>query len=390
MGAPREGSEGCVDREGLRGSGTRFRRLYRVVFGCGFALVGACATEGQGVLSVRVCSDVHAVGDSFDGVHLEIARDGAVVLDALVGCVPLWDGARCCIAGHDVMLTREVHRVRATLMRDGRVVDRGETNTFGGAAVETVEVEIDRMGDAGVPRDATPPPDVGLDVVDTSPRCDDRVQNGDEAGVDCGGSVCPPCVVCGGLPDGTPCGEPHELSCDACVGSSACDTNGVATCQVMVPTCHGGVCGGEVQSQDKVCTRLTEGMTCEEPDLGVWSACTVLDFANPCAVQGRRTRSRTTHACVAAACQSQEEDDEESCSLPSTDGDSCGLDRCFAEVGCSGTLVPRSCVDEACVSGTPRPCFLGEGASCVSECGGEVMGICNRFGDCVPEGGTPC
>ena len=42
-----------------------------------------------------------------------------------------------------------------------------------------------------------------LSTLCRDPTCDDNIQNGDEEGVDCGGSNCPPCVVEGcGVPSG--------------------------------------------------------------------------------------------------------------------------------------------------------------------------------------------
>ena len=62
--------------------------------------------------------------------------------------------------------------------------------------------------------------------------CDDGIQNGDEEGIDCGGSVCPPCEVIptcddgiqNGDEEGVDCGGPDCEPCDAVV----CDNNGIS------------------------------------------------------------------------------------------------------------------------------------------------------------------
>jgi len=39
--------------------------------------------------------------------------------------------------------------------------------------------------------------DISIEACEGSgPTCDDGIQNGDETGVDCGGTACPSCIVC--------------------------------------------------------------------------------------------------------------------------------------------------------------------------------------------------
>ncbi|MEM8523816.1 MAG: M43 family zinc metalloprotease [Bacteroidota bacterium] len=71
----------------------------------------------------------------------------------------------------------------------------------------------------------------------TPPTCDDGIQNGDEEGVDCGGSDCPPCTtdptcddgIQNGLETGVDCGGPD---CPPCTTDPTCDDgiqNGLET-----------------------------------------------------------------------------------------------------------------------------------------------------------------
>jgi hypothetical protein len=86
------------------------------------------------------------------------------------------------------------------------------------------------------------------DPCETEPTCDDGVQNGDEEGVDCGGL----CDACEGGPtcdDGVQNGDESDVdcgggTCDACADESAC---GVAS------DCVSGVC----RDEDGLCAAAT-------------------------------------------------------------------------------------------------------------------------------------
>ncbi|MEN0045864.1 MAG: T9SS type A sorting domain-containing protein [Bacteroidota bacterium] len=58
------------------------------------------------------------------------------------------------------------------------------------------------------------------------PTCDDGIQNGDEEGVDCGGSNCPPCIVEPTCDDGIQNGDEEGVDC----GGSNCPPCMVETC----------------------------------------------------------------------------------------------------------------------------------------------------------------
>ncbi len=66
------------------------------------------------------------------------------------------------------------------------------------------------------------------------PTCDDGIQNGDETGVDCGGSVCPACPTCD---DGIQNGDETGVDC----GGSTCPA---------CPTCDDGIQNGDETGVD--------------------------------------------------------------------------------------------------------------------------------------------
>ncbi|MEM8525362.1 MAG: M43 family zinc metalloprotease [Bacteroidota bacterium] len=72
------------------------------------------------------------------------------------------------------------------------------------------------------------------------PTCDDGIQNGDEEGVDCGGSVCPPCMMEPTCDDGIQNGDEEGVDC----GGSDCPP-----C-MMEPTCDDGIQNGDEEGVD--------------------------------------------------------------------------------------------------------------------------------------------
>ncbi|MEM8523494.1 MAG: fibronectin type III domain-containing protein [Bacteroidota bacterium] len=73
-----------------------------------------------------------------------------------------------------------------------------------------------------------------------NPTCDDGIQNGDEEGVDCGGSDCPPCMMEPTCDDGIQNGDEEGVDC----GGSDC-----APC-MMEPTCDDGIQNGDEEGVD--------------------------------------------------------------------------------------------------------------------------------------------
>ncbi len=105
--------------------------------------------------------------------------------------------------------------------------------------------------------------DIGFEAGDT-PTCNDGIQNGDETGIDCGGS-CAPCDVAPTCDDGIQNGDETGIDCG---GSCApCD---------VAPTCNDGIqngdetgidCGGSCKPCETTGTPITEKIEAESGSL---------------------------------------------------------------------------------------------------------------------------
>ncbi|MEM8528405.1 MAG: fibronectin type III domain-containing protein [Bacteroidota bacterium] len=92
------------------------------------------------------------------------------------------------------------------------------------------------------------------------PTCDDGIQNGDETGVDCGGSDCPACPTCddgiqNGDETGVDCGGSNCSACPTCDdGIQNGDETGVdcggSDCPICPPTCDDGIQNGDETGVD--------------------------------------------------------------------------------------------------------------------------------------------
>lgn len=76
--------------------------------------------------------------------------------------------------------------------------------------------------------------DCGGSCPTACPTCDDGIQNGDETGVDCGGSDCPPCDMCN---DGVQNGDEEGVDCGG-------------SCPTACPTCDDGIQNGDEEGVD--------------------------------------------------------------------------------------------------------------------------------------------
>ena len=92
-----------------------------------------------------------------------------------------------------------------------------------------------------------------------APTCDDGIQNGDETGVDCGGSDCPACPTCddgiqNGSETGVDCGGPDCAACPTCDdgiqnGNETGVDCGGPDCAAC-PTCDDGIQNGDETGVD--------------------------------------------------------------------------------------------------------------------------------------------
>jgi hypothetical protein len=253
-------------------------------------------------------------------------------------------------------------------------------------------------------------PDYEVPPVGVTPTCLNAVRDGDEAGVDCGGS-CKPCPVCS---DGMRNGDEEAVdcggSCDACPtcedglqnGSesdedcggtcSRCDTN--QRCRESAD-CESLVCSSVCQPpdcNDRVRNGLETGVDCGGgcPGCENGSACEENDDCVSARCQGQ--------ICVAAGCtdgvvNGAETDTDcggEECAPCAAPG-KCEQERDCASLVCtSGTCSEASCEDKVQNQGESWPdcggaacsaCQIGEGCFVAADC---VSLLCLR-GTCVPE-----
>jgi len=235
-----------------------------------------------------------------------------------------------------------------------------------------------------------------------APTCDDGVQNGTERGIDCGGSCpepCRPATCFNGVQDfnetGVDCGGPCEpCSDDPCEngeldpGETDVDCGGPAC-----PPCgEGGACerGGDCETGicfDDVCATAAETCTNGEKDHGESD----VDCGGPCppCATGRfcdRPSDCMSESCVFGVCRD-----------PSCDDGIRNQDE--SDVDCGGASCP-GCPDGG-VCGGPGDCASGacEGSRCVScadgtknqdetgvDCGGSVCGPCPIGQGCAGHG----
>ncbi|MEM6697016.1 MAG: M43 family zinc metalloprotease, partial [Bacteroidota bacterium] len=121
------------------------------------------------------------------------------------------------------------------------------------------------------------------------PTCDDGIQNGDEEGVDCGGSDCPPCMMEPTCDDGIQNGDEEGVDC----GGSDCPP-----C-MMEPTCDDGIQNGDEEGVDcggsdcppcmmETCDAPTGLFETNNTGTSVTLNWTVVAAANTYTVQGRQ------------------------------------------------------------------------------------------------------
>lgn len=235
------------------------------------------------------------------------------------------------------------------------------------------------------------------------PACDDGEKNGDETGVDCGGSCatcengsacddagdCTSGICAGGVcvapscDDGSLNGDESDVdcggTCTACDVGDACRTGSdCASASCVGGTCAAPTCGDQIRNGDEAgvdcggsCPVCANGATCT----------TGADCASGVC---------SGNVCVAASCTDQVKNGDETdvdCGGSCADcaiGDDCGVDADCASGACvNGACVAATCADgrlnggesDVDCGGSCAPC--AEGAACVeqSDC---ASGLCEN------------
>lgn len=109
-------------------------------------------------------------------------------------------------------------------------------------------------------------------------------------------------------------------TCGGYDSNNSCDDTGIQTRSKTVYTCDSAVCGSATTTETQNCTRDTDGDSCEAGTVyGDWSTCI---YAKVCDETGTQTRSKTVYTCSNAACGSTTTTETQNCTRD-TDGDSC-------------------------------------------------------------------
>jgi len=126
----------------------------------------------------------------------------------------------------------------------------------------------------------------GLGIILSSPTCSDGIANGDEGGVDCGGSECAPCPNDSGCSAGADC------------GSGVCGAN----------VCRAPTCSDAVRNQDEadtdcggnVCGSCGTGAACAQNADCASSICTNNACQSGSCSDGVRNQDETSTDCGGA------------------------------------------------------------------------------------------
>jgi len=239
-----------------------------------------------------------------------------------------------------------------TTIGGGDVVVGAETETSGGVdggCASTAECGPDEACEAST----------GECVAVT--RCDDGVQNGNETGVDCGGS-CPRCGL----------GEPCKLTLDCILGASCIQSvcQGQDECADGVDNC----------AEDATCTNTDAGFscTCKAGYTGDGVTCTDADECtlgtDDCADVGLCENTVGGFTCTCA-------DGYTGDGVTCTDEDECtlGTAGCSADATCANTDGGFTC--------TCNAPLVGDGFTCgaAAECTGDP-GVCGANASCTDQG----
>jgi hypothetical protein len=225
------------------------------------------------------------------------------------------------------------------------------------------------------------PADTGpLDASDGGPGC--TVLGCDDDNV-CTTDVC--------AVDGTCTHVENAVACD---DGAFC--NGLDTCRAGACSVHAGnPCGGGTACDEETgaCLGCVDDSTCPAAMQGAWGECG--GFADACAASGTEARMVRTFSCVSGVCVASDTTEERACSR-STDGSVCGASSCGLFGACEGTgcalagTQSRTCVDRVCEAGICASVSRTESAGCARDTEGDACGAnsCTVWSACAGFSGT--
>jgi hypothetical protein len=191
--------------------------------------------------------------------------------------------------------------------------------------------------------------------------------------IDCSGGT-PSCTASGNAPNGTSCGTTENGPFGSCGGfSSACDETGTRTRTITTYTCQSGSCQTNTEDDVDSCGRSTSGTSCGSTMTTAWSTCS--GFSGTCGETGTQSRMVTTYTCASATCDSDTTMETRGCSRD-TDGDGCGT----VTYGSWSTCDYGSSCAESGTRSRPRYTPTCSGGSC-STVTTSQSGSCSRSTD---------
>ena len=161
----------------------------------------------------------------------------------------------CCSYGNGSYTVTDAN---GNTLASGGSFGSSETTNFclGGGPTPTCDDGIQNGDETGV--------DCGGSNCPACPTCDDGIQNGDETGVDCGGSDCPACPTCD---DGIQNGDETGVDCGGsdCPACPTCD-DGIQNGDETGVDCGGSDCPACPTCDDGIQNGDETGVDCGGPD----------------------------------------------------------------------------------------------------------------------------
>ncbi|RAL20326.1 hypothetical protein DL240_17240 [Lujinxingia litoralis] len=164
------------------------------------------------------------------------------------------------------------------------------------------------------------------------------------------------------------CGTPQTGAWSACGGfSGTCDTTGTRSRTLTYFECGSGTCAERVATESEACTRGTNGASCGTTTYTNWSTCG--GFSSICDTTGTQTRTATDRKCVSGTCSSSARSEERNCTR-TTNGISCGSttygawSTCSSAPLCEESFKTRSVTRRTCSGGSCQTTTGTERQSC--------------------------
>jgi hypothetical protein len=173
-------------------------------------------------------------------------------------------------------------------------------------------------------------------------------RNACRAGV-CAGTQRTDTAACTRVTEGVDCQNDTVTSCGECGSfSETCDESGSQTCTCTDFKCRADVCAPVATSCAQACSRDTDGTTCANPT----EACPSCAYPSTCALEApARTCTCNTFTCSSGSCATVPSSCTRACSR-NTNGNRCGCVQCPAGEG--GRL--RACNAGTCTNDPTSGC----------------------------------